>query len=282
MILAYKISDIKNFLQAQKAAGKRIGFVPTMGALHQGHLSLIEASKRENDITVCSIFVNPEQFNNKEDLAKYPKDLDADAKMLESLGCDAVFCPADREMYLKKPRIKISFGKLEEVMEGIYRKDHFNGVAIIVAKLFHIINPDTAYFGQKDLQQFRIIACLVDDLSFPIVLKDMPIIRETNGLAMSSRNSRLSKEEKIQAGVFYQSLKKAQKALLEGVSVAQVKNSITQDFKLTPFAQLEYFNIVNRLDLQEVKQIENPKDVALCIAGYVGNVRLIDNMYLIS
>src|ERR1043165_7630788 len=182
-----EIQSLKAFL-SQKRNSVSIGLVPTMGALHAGHLSLIEASKRENQLTVCSIFVNPAQFNNAKDLEKYPRTLERDLGMLEKAGCDVVFAPDAKMMYEAEPMIKFDFGDLDKILEGEFRPGHFSGVALVVSKFFHIIKPTVAYFGQKDFQQFKVIEKLVKELKFDLQLKPMPIFRESDGLAMSSRN----------------------------------------------------------------------------------------------
>ncbi|MTI37996.1 pantoate--beta-alanine ligase, partial [Fulvivirga lutimaris] len=186
------ISSLQLSLNELKLERKTIGLVPTMGALHDGHAALLKASLAENDVTVCSIFVNPTQFNNDEDLKNYPRTYEEDIEFLKSFECDIVFNPSAEEMYPKSPSLKFNFADLEQSMEGSYRPGHFNGVAIVVSKLFNIVNPDRAYFGQKDLQQYRIISQLVEDLSYNIELRQIPIKRDENGLALSSRNKRLS------------------------------------------------------------------------------------------
>ena len=225
------ISSLQNFLNSERIKGKSISFVPTMGALHTGHLSLIEASKKQNDLTVCSIFVNPTQFNNAHDLSVYPRTLEADCQMLESIGCDAVFAPSAEEMYPQLPQIKFDFGDLERVMEGQFRPGHFNGVGIVVSKLFNIVQPDNAYFGQKDLQQCAIVNRLVKDLSFSLILNICPTQRETDGLAMSSRNRNLSPEQRNDAPHIYKALQKAADLLRKNKSSEAVKTFVKQYFE---------------------------------------------------
>lgn len=281
MLIFEDIDTLKQHLKDNNS-GQTIGFVPTMGALHQGHLSLINSSKKENDITVCSIFVNPTQFDNNEDLKKYPRNLQKDKEMLEANGCDILFVPSEREMYHKTSGIvKISFGYLETVMEGQYRPGHFNGVGIVVMKLFNIVAPDRAYFGQKDLQQFVVISNLVRELNINVTLRCMPILRENDGLAMSSRNVRLNEQERQNALIFYKSLKRAENLLAEGKPVRVVKQEMKEFFQAQPQANLEYFEIVNAQDLLPIEDdATHQKDIALCVAGYIGEVRLIDNMIL--
>lgn len=273
--------ELKNYLRKEKFSGKKIGFVPTMGALHDGHLSLITASGSENDLTVASIFVNPLQFNNSTDLALYPRTIEADREKLEKAGCDVLFFPSEKDIYSHKPLIKISFGRLEEVMEGAFRPGHFNGVAVIVSKLFHFVEPDNAYFGQKDLQQYVIIRQLVRDLSFPLHLHCCPIYREKDGLAMSSRNMRIPPEKREAAGKIYQALLAGKEAVLEqGIDHARekVKGFLSQ----YPDLEMEYFEIVDSETLKPVKNVKEHRQVALCIAVYLAGVRLIDNIFLFS
>ncbi len=251
--------------------------VPTMGALHRGHLSLVHASVEENDITVVTIFVNPIQFNNPEDLLNYPKTLDKDLQLLSQTDDVVAFVPSTEEIYPVKPFLKFHFGHLEYDMEGEFRSGHFNGVAMVVAKLLNIVNPDKAYFGQKDLQQFAVIRQLVDDLSFPVELKCMPIIRESDGLALSSRNRRLSPAERQVAPIFHQALKLSSVLIAEDAEIRVIDQKV-QDLFESSEAQLEYFKIVDPISMEPVESISEKTKVALCIAGYVGEIRLIDNL----
>jgi pantoate--beta-alanine ligase len=253
-----------------------------MGALHAGHISLIERARQENDRTICSIFVNPTQFNNPGDLQQYPRTLEADRLLLEKAGCDAVFAPSNEVMYHQPPRLRLDFGRLEQVMEGQFRPGHFNGVGLVVSKLFHIIKPDQAYFGQKDLQQFLIIRQLVNDLSFDLQLVRCPIVREPDGLAMSSRNRRLDPEQRQIAPHIYRMLTKAKEMLLGGKPVAAAKMAVQTDFMTQTGVRLEYFEVVDEETLQSVENIREHPQVALCIAAYLGDVRLIDNLLLFS
>ncbi|CAN5461264.1 pantoate--beta-alanine ligase [soil metagenome] len=274
------IDPIKEFLNELKNKRQSIGFVPTMGALHQGHLSLIDASKYENDLTVCSIYINPTQFNKVADIKNYPRVLDNDIELLQKSGCDVLFAPTDRVMYKDKALIKFNFGHLENVMEGKFRLGHFNGVGLIISKLLHILSPDKAYFGQKDLQQFLIIRQLVQDLAFDVNLRCLPVVREPNGLAMSSRNLRLKKVERDNAGIFYKALNLARNFLLKHDDVEKTMQEVHKLFEKFPSIQLEYFEIRDSESLMPVDNIENHKQVSLFIAGYVGEIRLIDNLYL--
>ena len=254
----------------------KIGFVPTMGALHEGHLSLIRKSKTDNDFTICSVFVNPTQFNDPKDFEKYPNTIDADITKLNSVGCDLLFLPQVNDMYKRKNVLQFNFGTLENVMEGAMRPGHFNGVGTIVAKLFHLIPAHKAYFGQKDLQQFAIINELVEALSFPIELEMCPIVREENGLAMSSRNERLSPEDRKNASILYKSLQTLREAIKDEVephlSNMEAELRANSDFKL------EYLSVVDQLSLQSIKKIDPTKKTAICIAAFFGEVRLIDNL----
>jgi len=267
-----------------KKAGKSIGFVPTMGALHEGHLSLIRRAKEENDVVVCSIFVNPTQFNDPKDFEKYPRTLNSDRQLLETEGCNLLFAPQEQDMYPQQPVLTFQFGYLEKVMEGAHRPGHFNGVALIVSKLFHIVQPDNAYFGQKDYQQYLIVRQLVNDLSFPLQVIACPTVREADGLAMSSRNRRLTPAQRLDAVVLYQCLQEAKQRLLNGETVASVKQYVAGIFAALQEKgiRLEYFEVADGYTLSPVEDIHQHQEVVLCIAAYVGEVRLIDNVLLFS
>ncbi|GAA0892532.1 pantoate--beta-alanine ligase [Fulvivirga kasyanovii] len=271
------IAPLQQYLNEHKFHGKKIGLVPTMGALHSGHLSLIQASQSDNDITVCSIYVNPTQFNNSQDLEKYPRNLDQDISLLREAGCHVLFCPDDSEIYTEQPKISFNFAGLDQVMEGKFRPGHFSGVGLIVSKLFNIVAPHRAYFGQKDLQQYLIIKQLVKDLSYGVQLKCIPIMREADGMAMSSRNRRLTEEGRTRAVILYRALSEAQKMLKAGADVPQVKNEVAGIIKQAG-VELEYFEIVNPETLELMENNLIGKNVALCVAGYVDGVRLIDNV----
>lgn len=273
-----KIKDTKDFLQAKKQEGKSIGFVPTMGALHEGHLSLMEYAKDENDLVVVSVFVNPAQFNNPEDLKKYPRDLKGDLRKMEKIGIDMVFSPPVDEMYPDKEIKKTyDFGDLDKIMEGKYRPGHFNGVALVVHKLFEIISPDRAYFGEKDFQQLAVIKKLVEQENLPVEVIGCPIMRENDGLAMSSRNKRLSDEKREVAPVLYQTLKKAFEMKQEK-TVDEVKRFVEQEISKTNGMKLEYFEIADSKTLTPVREWRQSESPRAFIAAYLGNVRLIDNM----
>jgi len=254
-----------------------------MGALHVGHLSLIQASKAQNDITVCSIFVNPTQFNNPNDLQKYPRTLDKDTLLLEKVECDAIFCPEASEMYPDKSIMRFEFGHLDKVMEGAFRPGHFSGVGLVVSKLFNIIQPTRAYFGQKDWQQFAVIRRLVDELNFDLELTSVPTSREDDGLAMSSRNLRLTPEQRQVATVFYESLVAAKQALQQGKTVQETRALVQTKFD-ERHVSLEYFELADSKNLNILENVKAfdapPGQPIMCIAGFVGEVRLIDNMFL--
>ena len=233
----------KNYLQKQILSQKKIGFVPTMGALHQGHVSLLEKSLEENEVTVCSVYVNPAQFNNKDDLKFYPRTLEEDKNRLEQLGCDVMFAPSDDIMYPGEQAINIDVGYFGNIMEGAFRPGHFSGVAIVVVKLLNIVNPNKAYFGQKDLQQFAVLKRMAEELFFDVSLVKMPVIREKDGLAMSSRNKRLSEEQRKEAPLLYQSLLLAKANLLKGKSVKETKEEIEKSLSASKLIELEYFEV---------------------------------------
>jgi pantoate--beta-alanine ligase len=260
--------------------GKNVGFVPTMGALHQGHLELVRQAKLSCDFVVVSIFVNRTQFNSKEDFEKYPKTFDGDAAKLRQSGCDIVFAPSDGDMYPGTPEVKITFPSLQKSMEGHYRPGHFEGVALVVSKLLHLVPAQKAFFGRKDWQQVLIIKQLVKDLLFDTEIVSVPTVREADGLAMSSRNQRLSEVERSVAVIFSKSLFSAREKLLAGGSVEETVASVRQAFDGKPEARLEYFEIANRETLEPVQSVETNVPVSLFIAGYVGDVRLIDNIFL--
>ncbi len=228
--------------------------------------------------TICSIFVNPTQFNNPKDLEKYPQNLDRDLKILEQGGCDVVFAPERIEMYQNTSNLKFDFGQLDKILEGKSRPGHFSGVALVVSKLFHIVQPSIAYFGQKDFQQFKIIEELVDELKFDVKLKRMPVFREADGLAMSSRNMRLHDAERKKAIVFYESLSAAQKLLAQGQSILNVKEFVKQKCESIDGVKLDYFELADSENLNLLETVTDKS--VLLIAGFIGEVRLIDNLLL--
>ena len=278
----YKETDLlKQRLQKLRAQSKSIGFVPTMGALHQGHISLVERAAKENDITVVSIFVNPTQFNNKEDLEKYPRDPDADFALLEKNSCDIVFAPTVDEMYPTPDTRVFSLGSVAEVMEGKYRPGHFNGVCQVVSRLFNIVEPDRAYFGQKDYQQIAVIKAMVRKYmpTFKGEIVSCPIKRESDGLALSGRNVHLSPEQRQSALLISKTLFEAKKMADNKATQKQItdfiKRSIASDANLC----LEYVEIADKDTLQPIAN-EYPKNAVICITVYDGKTRLIDNILL--
>ena len=260
------------------SSAHNIGLVPTMGALHEGHMTLIEAAKRAGDLFVASVFVNPVQFNNPDDLARYPRTLDDDCRLLEVAGCDVAFAPSVAEVYPEPPALRLSFGELETMMEGAFRPGYFNGVGIVVAKLFNIVQPHRAYFGQKDLQQVAVVRRLIRDLSFPVELVRCPTVRETDGLAMSSRNRNLTPDERELAPALHEALTLAHDLLTEGQSTAQAKAAVTGFFTGIPNFRLEYVEIVNADTLLPAGEVLAPGQTAICLAAQLGKVRLIDNV----
>ena len=274
------IVAVREALDFDRNSGKTIGLVPTMGALHRGHIHLVEKSKSYSDITIASIFVNPAQFNNSSDLEKYPRPLENDLKFLEDAGVDYVFLPSDEQVYPNIVLTKFDFGDLERILEGEFRPGHFNGVGIVVSKLFHIIQPDHAYFGQKDLQQLAIIRRLVQDLSFIIELIAVDTVREEDGLAMSSRNARLSQEERTVSTLLFKCLTFAKDELLKGQDWFVVKDRVTQRFAQEPKARLEYFELVKADTLEKTNGLGSPDLLAICTAAFIGEVRLIDNLMI--
>jgi pantoate--beta-alanine ligase len=250
-----------------------------MGALHPGHLTLIQTSRSQNSVSIATIYVNPTQFNNPDDLKKYPKTLEKDLSLLKNAGCDAVFCPDDGEMYAGSSLLTFDFGPMDKVMEGKFRPGHFSGVAVVVSKLFNIIQPNNAYFGQKDWQQFAIICQLVEELKFGLTLYSVPIVREQDGLAMSSRNLRLNQNQRANANVYYRALIWAKEALNKGSDLNTVKRTVKDMVDQTPEMRLEYLELADRKSLNILEGNHDNKGI-LCIAGYAGDVRLIDNMFL--
>ncbi len=283
MFKSSHISAIQKVIASEKSTSKVIGLVPTMGALHEGHLSLIKAAQQKCDVVVVSIYVNPTQFTNNADLSAYPRTLEADIAKLESLKVDMLFTPTNHIMYPIEHALSINFGVLEQVMEGKFRPGHFSGVGIVVAKLFNIIQPHMAFFGQKDFQQLTIIRKMVAELMFPIKIVGVPTKRERNGLAMSSRNERLTPSQRQEAGIFFKALTRSKEILITDATADKkhVEDEVQVLFENTN-AVLEYFEIVSDKDLQPKTENFLQKDTVVCVAGYLGNVRLIDNLYLIS
>jgi pantoate--beta-alanine ligase len=294
MLIFNSIEQLQNHLNNIRNQKKTIGFVPTMGALHAGHISLVNTAKSDCDVVVCSIFVNPTQFNDLSDLDKYPRTLDADCQLLEMAKCDIVFAPEVKEMYseaeleLKRQKIEdkswtkgksVDFGNLEKVMEGAQRPGHFNGVAQVVSKLFRIVEPNKAYFGQKDFQQLAIIRSMVQQLEMPIQVIACPILREPNGLAMSSRNERLTKQEREEAAIISKTLFII-KEQYKSKSVAELKTLAATQINTIPSIALEYIEISDSDSLQPITDFKLSKSAVVCIAVKLGAVRLIDNVVL--
>lgn len=273
------IPETTSWIKEQKSGGKSIGFVPTMGALHEGHLSLLRYSKADNDITVCSIFVNPIQFNNKNDLDKYPRTMETDTGMLEELGCDLLFAPTPEEMYPEPVNKTYDFGMLDKVMEGAFRPGHFNGVAIVVKKLFDIITPDRAYFGEKDFQQLCIIQELVRIEKLDVEIIPCPTLREDDGLAMSSRNTRLTPGQRKIADIIYKTLTGI-KERQNDHTVKELKEWAVTEINAQQEMKLEYIDIVDSRTLMPLDRIIDRTNTRVCVAAFLGNVRLIDNMGL--
>ncbi len=276
-VVVDKISDLKTLLQGFRSEGKSIGFVPTMGALHKGHVSLVERSVAENDITVVSIFVNPTQFNDKNDLMNYPRMPEKDIAMLEAAGVNVVFMPTESEIYPEPDTRVFDFGMLNKVMEGKFRPGHFNGVAQVVSKLFDIVEPHRAYFGQKDYQQLSIIRAMVRMLGYRIEIVGCPIVREPDGLAMSSRNLLLTPEHRKSAPLIYQTLAEARNKTNE-FSVKDVIDWVVNRINSDPNLKVEYFELADADSLLPVLGWDHPNGIVGCIAVWAGNIRLIDNM----
>jgi pantoate--beta-alanine ligase len=277
MHVVHHIAELRTALRPFWAAGG-VGLVPTMGALHEGHLSLVRASRAQNGATVCSIFVNPAQFNNRADLTHYPRTLEADLAMLAGEGCDLVFAPSEAEMYPGPPTLRLDFGPLEQVLEGLHRPGHFAGVGLVVAKLFNLVRPDRAYFGQKDLQQCQVVARLVADLSWPVELHRCPTVREPDGLAMSSRNRRLLPAERAHAPRLYAALGQVREAVLAGATVAQAKADALAYLNSLGGFNVEYLEVAETSTLQPVEALLPGEEYAVLVAAHLGQVRLIDNL----
>ncbi len=275
------IKSLQADLSSTRKQDVRIGFIPTMGALHEGHISLIETCKGNNDIPVASIYVNPTQFNDPGDLKNYPRQPDKDLEMLERAGCRYAFLPSDHEMYPEPDTRVFDFGDLGSIMEGKYRPGHFNGVAQIVSKLFDAVKPDRAYFGKKDFQQLAIIRRLVSDLHLSVEIVGCPIIRESDGLAMSSRNKLLSPVHRKAAPNIYQTLKTV-KDMAQTADVSEIESFVFTAINSNPYLKLEYFQIVDSSTLKKINLLHPGTPVTACIAVFAGSVRLIDNIDLFS
>lgn len=273
---------VKSALQNISGPQRTVGFVPTMGALHEGHLALVEKAKESSDVVFVSIFVNPTQFNNPDDFAKYPNTLDKDLDLLKNTGVDYLFIPDIQEIYPEKPMLSIDFGDLERVLEGAFRPGHFNGVGIVVSKLLNIVKPHKAFFGQKDLQQVAVIKRLVADLSFDVEIVVVPTVREEDGLALSSRNLRLSPTERKSALILFKALSFAKDELLAGEPWLDVREKIDELIMTQIGVSLEYFELVRSDNMKILDKLEKNIPVSICTAAYVGEVRLIDNIAVID
>ena len=281
MEIVKTIAEIRKYLTQARAKKLSIGFVPTMGALHEGHLSLVRASKMKCDRTIVSIFVNPTQFAPTEDLEKYPRTLEADITLLEKEGVDILFLPSKEEMYPKGAVTFINIEKITEGFEGAIRPTHFRGVATVVAALFNIVQPDFAFFGQKDLQQAAVIKQMVHDLHFPVKIEVCETVREVDGLAMSSRNRYLSQDERAEALILSKTLFHLRDSLLTGVEIKQAKQYGINVFNsLKKEAILEYLDIISSETFQSAESFNGSEEVAIIIAAKIGNTRLIDNVLL--
>ncbi|CAG0993027.1 pantoate--beta-alanine ligase [Flavobacteriales bacterium] len=280
MEIIHTISTLQPYINECKARQLQVGFVPTMGALHEGHLSLIKQSLKENDITVCSIFVNPTQFNNTSDLANYPRTIASDIQLLEKEGCTVVFIPSENEIYPSSSfkTLSIDLQDLDKNMEGKYRPGHFMGMVTVVKRLFEIVQPHKAYFGKKDYQQLKIIQFMVSYFKLPIQIVACETLREPNGLAMSSRNTRLSTEQRKNAEVIYRALLNAKQHFFT-LSITQLKNQIAEEINSCKDFKVEYVEIANANSLKPI--IDNEKTNAMAfVACFAGEVRLIDNIHL--
>lgn len=275
----HAIKELKSQLQAFREDGKTVGLVPTMGALHGGHASLVKRSVKENDVTVVSIFVNPTQFNDKNDLAKYPRTLESDCKLLEKIGADIAFAPSVEEIYPEPDTRQFSYPPTDVVMEGGFRPGHFNGVCQIVSKLFMMVEPDKAYFGEKDFQQIAVIKAMVADQKYPLEICPCPIVRESDGLALSSRNSLLSSSER-QLAVNISRVLFISQTYAKNHSLKETKEWVVNTLNALEGLEVQYYEIVDGTSLQSLDSWEDSDYVVGCITVFCGDipVRLIDNV----
>jgi len=279
MQIFMETGPLQAYLGQQKKKQSSVGLVPTMGALHEGHISLINASRKANAVTVCSIFVNPTQFNNPSDLEKYPRTPERDFELLREAGCDAVFCPEVQTMYPHPSQLSIAFGQLDKILEGEFRPGHFSGVGLVVSKLFNIVQPDNAYFGQKDFQQAAVIQRMVADLNFPVKIIVAPTLRERDGLAMSSRNKFLDAEQRAQAVILFHALQAAAAAVKKkSISTGQLKADLKKFITAAPLARLDYVEFFDPETLEPVAHVKPGAQMALAV--FFGKTRLIDNAQL--
>lgn len=280
MLIFERSSELKIHLDGIRSESRQIGFVPTMGALHAGHISLINESKKLGLFTVCSIFVNPTQFNDKKDLENYPRTPQADIDMLRQSGCDALFMPTTKEIYPKADNRVFNFGALETVLEGAHRPGHFNGVAKVVSILFDKVQPDIAFFGSKDYQQVMVVKALVRQLNLPIQVVPCSIIREPDGLAMSSRNMRLTTEEREAAKLIPLLLNESKALFKARKPISEIKAFVASKLAQKSIYKLDYFEICEAENLQILSDENEAKEGIALIACFVGNIRLIDNLIL--
>ncbi|PWL62459.1 MAG: pantoate--beta-alanine ligase [Bacteroidales bacterium] len=272
------VKELKEAVSALKSEGKSVGLVPTMGALHDGHISLVERARTGNDAVVVSVFVNPTQFNNPDDLRTYPRTEDADCHRLEKAGVDIAFIPSVEEMYPEPDTRVFDLGPVAAVMEGAMRPGHFNGVAQVVSRLFAMVNPDRAYFGEKDFQQIAVIRRMVELEKFPIEIVACPIKRESDGLALSSRNVRLSAHQREVAPNIHRVMEESLAYKTSGASLKDVKRRVIDEINAYPEMEVEYYEIVNAADMQPVAEWSDCDEAVGCITVYLGDVRLIDNI----
>ncbi len=277
MDIVVKAEQLKAVIKEFKDQGKVIGFVPTMGALHNGHLSLVRKADEQSDVTIVSIFVNPTQFNNQDDLKTYPRTIEEDTKLLETTNCKIIFYPDVEEVYPEKDERVFDFGTLDKVMEGAFRPGHFNGVAQVVSRLFDLVNPDKAFFGEKDFQQLAIIRKMTDMLGYDVDIVACEIVRETDGLAMSSRNKLLTKSHREVAPRIAEILNES-KSLMNSKSLKEVINFVVEQINNIPLLNVEYFSIVDGNTLQNIDDWNESEYIVGCIAVYADKVRLIDNL----
>ena len=277
MKVVNSIKELRENLSQERLEKRSIGLVPTMGALHAGHISLVERCVRENDVCVVSVFVNPTQFNDKHDLETYPRTLEADCALLEAAGCHYVFAPSVEEMYPEPDTRVFNLGRVAEVMEGAMRPGHFNGVAQVVSKLFYIVEPDNAYFGEKDFQQIAVIRAMVKQLNIPVKINACPIKREADGLALSSRNTRLTPELRQKAPLIAHTLKEST-TFAPGKSVQEVIDFVVNTINADPDMRVEYYEIVDGNTLETIKDWSETDYPVGCITVFCGEVRLIDNI----
>ncbi|MFW6022992.1 MAG: pantoate--beta-alanine ligase [Halanaerobiaceae bacterium] len=280
MLIAKKIRKVRKNVRKAKMEGKRVGFVPTMGFLHEGHLSLVRKAVQENDFVVVSIFVNPTQFGPHEDFDSYPRDYERDVSLLEKIDTDLIFIPEVAEMYSENNSTFVNVNNITDRLCGSSRPAHFQGVTTVVSKLFNIVQPDRAYFGQKDYQQLLVIKKMVKDLNFPVEIIGLPIVREEDGLAMSSRNKYLNEEERRQALILYKSLLKA-KELVEKEKIYDIeviRQQIKEMIDEKPAARIDYVQLVDPETLDDIDKVTDKLLIALAV--YVGDTRLIDNMVI--